>query len=156
MALATVYRAHHTRIFGTLYRLLGDAAAAADVTHDAFVRAWESAAYFRGEAGLGTWITRIGINLALKQLRRERWMTGFQQDETAGPAAVRPVSLDALELDRAIRALPEALRSVLVLHAVEGYSHPEVAELLGISEAACRQRLHRARMRLAGTLAEED
>ena len=154
-ALASAYEAHHARVFGTLYRLLGDPAAAADLTHDAFLRAWESAPRFRGEAGLGTWITRIGINLALKQLRRERWMAAFRQRELAEPAVARPVSLDALELDRAIRALPDTLRSVFVLHAVEGYPHPEVAALLAISEAACRQRLHRARMLLAATLAEE-
>lgn len=151
-AFAEVYTAHRDAVFTAAYRLVGHAAA--DVTHDAFVQAFERAATYRGEAPLGGWIRRIAINLALKRLRRDRWLSRWT-DRWAAPRLARPTTADAIDLDRAIMALPATLRTPFVLHVVEGYPHAEIAERLGIGEAACRQRVHRARARLARALSEE-
>ena len=151
-AQGEAYLRYRDRVFSVVYRIVGRRAVAAELTHDAFLRAFERAAEFRGDCAFGTWVTRIATNLALGHLRRERWLRFALPEDV--PEPVRPVSSAALDLDRAILALPDALRTVFVLHAVEGHSYAEVAVLLDISEAACRQRLHRARARLAAALTE--
>lgn len=150
-ALAEAYDAHRDQVFTAAHRLV-DRSAAADVVQDAFLLAFERAASYRGDAPLGAWIRRIAINVALGELRRARWLDRFRSRPAEPPQPARPVSAEAIDLDRAIAALPETLRTVFVLHAVEGYSHEEIAGMLGIGEAACRQRLHRARTRLAARL----
>jgi RNA polymerase sigma-70 factor, ECF subfamily len=156
-ALGEAYREHRDRIYTLVLRLVGDQAAAADITHDAFLRAYDRASQFRGRASLGTWICRIATNLGLRYLRRERWRL-LPLTRSAEPFALPrgPVLIEVLDLDRAIAALPEKLRVVFVLHAVEGHSHAEIAQLLRISEASCRQRLHRARVQLASDLEAEE
>ena len=156
-ALGDAYRSHRDRIFTSVYRLVGSAATAADLTHDAFLRALEQIPRFRGEAALGTWIGRIAVNLALRHLHRERRMLVADPVALAAlerPTLAAPSLAEALDLDRAIAALPDALRLVFVLHAVEGYTYAEVAAMLDTTEAACRQRLHRARVHLAAALSE--
>jgi RNA polymerase sigma-70 factor (ECF subfamily) len=153
-ALAEVYDEHKDMIFTAVYRLVGDVAAA-DVTHDAFLLAFERAASFRGDALLGAWIRRIAVNLALRSLRQERWLDRFRGRWISAPLT-GPSPTEAIDLDRAIARLPESLRAPFVLHAIEGYSHAEISSLLSVSEAACRQRLHRARARLASVLSDEN
>lgn len=156
---AAAYLRHRDRVFTVIYRLVGDPSDAADLTHDAFVRAFEHAASFRGgESAVGTWLLRIAINVALAHRRRVRWFARFTHQPpslpTSAPTVVGPVSSEALDLDRAIRGLPSALRTAFVLHTVEGYPYAEIASVLGTSEAPCRQRIHRARTQLAAALRE--
>lgn len=151
-ALDETYRRHRDRVFTTVYRLVADAGTAADLTHDAFLRAFERSAQYRGEAQLGTWICRIAANLALKHLRRERWMLRFGAERLWRAVPAEPTPAVAIDLDRALLRLPASLRAALVLVALEGYSHADAAAALGISEAACRQRVHRARGVLAAEL----
>ncbi|MBA4159270.1 MAG: sigma-70 family RNA polymerase sigma factor [Gemmatimonadetes bacterium] len=153
VALAELYERHKDAIFTVAYRLL-DREAAADVVQDVFLLVSERAGSFRGDAPLGAWIRRIAVNLALRQLRRERWLLRFRI-RWIPPKPVGPALTEAIDLDRAIAQLPESLRAPFVLHVIEGYSHAETSELLGTSEAACRQRVHRARARLASVLADQ-
>ncbi|HEX2079944.1 MAG TPA: RNA polymerase sigma factor [Longimicrobium sp.] len=155
-ALEEAYRRHRDRVFSTAYRLMADAGSAADLTHDAFVRAFERAAQYRGEAALGTWISRIALNLGLRQLRRERWLLRFAAERAWRAVPAEPAPAAAIDLDRALLRLPAALRTALVLVTLEGYPHAEAAAALGISEAACRQRVHRARAALAAELRPEE
>lgn len=156
-ALGDAYRSHRDRIYTSVYRIVGSTAAAADLTHDAFLRALEQLPNFRGDAALGTWISRIAVNLAIRHLRRERRMVVADAATLAAlerPTLAAPALPEALDLDHAITALPDALRLVFVLRAVEGYSYAEIAVMLDIDEATCRQRLHRARVQLAAALSE--
>lgn len=152
-ALAEVYGTHSDQVFTAVRRLVEDAAP--DLTHDAFIQAFERAASYRGEGPLGAWIRRIAINLALKRIRRDRWLSRWRHSSTESRMA-RPTTADAIDLDRAISALPATLRTAFVLHVIEGYSHGEIARQLGIKEAACRKRVHRARVRLTEELLEEE
>lgn len=151
-ALDEVYRRHRDRVFTGVYRLVADAGTAADLTHDAFLRAFERSAQYRGEAGLGTWISRIATNLALRHLRRDRWLLRFAAERVWRAQPAEPTPAAAIDLDRALLRLSASLRAPLVLVALQGYSHAEAAAALGISEAACRQRVHRARGALAADL----
>lgn len=152
-ALGEAYAEWSGRVHTVVSRIAG--CDAEDVTHDAFMQAFQRAADYRGDGPLHAWIERIGVRLALRSLRRQRLLDRFAaRFHTPVPAA--PAPAEAVELDRRIRALPESLRTVFVLHAVEGYPHDEVARLVGITEAASRQRLRRARALLAAAFKQED
>jgi RNA polymerase sigma-70 factor (ECF subfamily) len=149
-AFETLYQRHARRIFGLCLRMTGDPGTAEDLTQDTFVRAWRRLGEFRGDAGFGTWLWRIAVRVALEHGRSRRRRLAREQ-LAPGPVGPSPVSA-ALDLERAIRTLPDGARSVFVLHDVEGRAHDEVARLLGITAGTSKSQLHRARRLLREAL----
>ncbi|HEV8355615.1 MAG TPA: RNA polymerase sigma factor [Gemmatimonadales bacterium] len=155
-AFGALYRTHVGRVHALCLRLAGDAHAAAELTQDVFVRAWEALPSFRGESALGSWLHRLAVNVFLG----ERRMTGRRERRvmaTGDPGALeRPVEQPApgtrLDLEQAIAALPERARLVFVLHDVEGYQHGEIAQMAGIAEGTSKAQLFRARRLLREAL----
>jgi RNA polymerase sigma-70 factor, ECF subfamily len=156
-AFERLYRENVGRIFALCLRLSGDAARAEELTQDAFVRAWQKLGGFRGDSAFSTWLHRLTVNLALGERRSEgrRWSRLLPDDvndhEIAAPNRSTPG--EALDLERAIAALPPAARTVFVMHEVEGYGHLEIARLTGRAEGTCKALLHRARKLLREALA---
>ena len=158
-AFAELVRRFEPRVRGVVWRLLGDEREVEEATQDAFVQVWRSLPRYRAEAAFFTWLYRIAVNEALMRLRRKRPApVELEEAERAQPApgsgpedAVREV-----ELRRVVRAkianLPPEYRAPLVLRDLEGLSNQEVADVLGISVAAAKSRIHRARMRLRAEL----
>ncbi|MFL5538533.1 MAG: RNA polymerase sigma factor [Longimicrobiaceae bacterium] len=145
-AFGRLYWRHAARVKALARRLLGPADAD-DGAQEVFVRAWSRLGQFRGEAAFGTWLHRLAVNVLVRQLHRQRRHAGEGDqalEHVAGPEARRP---DA-DLERALRSLPEGLCEVVVLHDMEGYTHEEIAELLGIGVSASKMRLHRGRTAL--------
>lgn len=152
---AAVFDAQRGRLFGLAYRLLGSASDAEDVLQDAFLR-WDTVGRDT-IAEPAAWLTRTVTNLCLTELtsarqRRERYtgtwlpepiLTGTGPLETA--AQRESVSMALLLLCEQLTA-PE--RAVFILHEAFGYRYGEIADIIGRSEAACRQLGHRAAARL--------
>jgi RNA polymerase sigma-70 factor, ECF subfamily len=154
--------ATHRQAYTLALRLVGDRQEAEDVTQDAYLRVFRSVAGFRGDARFETWLYRIVTNAALDHLRRRGRFGDLAAEpedvETAaateGPA---PEDLgDRDELERCLGALPEGMRTVVVLKDVYGLSCREIGEELGIAEGAVKVRLHRARRRLKELLYGEE
>lgn len=155
-AFEALYRTHVGRVHALALRLTGDGAAAADLTQDTFVRAWESLNSFRGESAFGSWLFRLAVNQFLgdkrKAVRRERRVFAVSEPgelERPGDAGVPGAALD---LEQAIAALPERARMVFVMHDVEGYQHGEIAAMTGVAEGTSKAQLFRARRLLRGAL----
>lgn len=150
-AFEELYRRHRDRIYGLLWRLAGgDAALAEDLLQEAFVRAWQKLDGFRGESRFGTWLHRLAANVALsdrrtrvKRVRRETELDGSVERTSAGDRDVR--AGQQMDLERAIAALPERARTVLVLYDIEGYSHAEIAGMTNMAVGSSKAQLHRAR-----------
>ena len=150
-AFEELYRRHRDRIYGLLWRLAGgDAALAEDLLQEAFVRAWQKLDSFRGESRFGTWLHRLSANVALsdrrtrvKRVQREFGLDEFVERTAAGDRDVR--AGQQMDLERAIAALPERARTVLVLYDIEGYTHAEIAEMTNMAEGSSKAQLHRAR-----------
>lgn len=153
-AFERIYRRHCARIHTLARRILG-AAQAEEATQDAFVRAWEKLATFRGEAAFATWLHRVALNLFLGLRARDaRLRDRFREDAAfvaAAPARSAHPEL-RLDLERAIEELPDGARQVFTLYDVEGYRHEEIASLLEISVGTSKSQLHRARMLLRAQL----
>ncbi|MGB5166140.1 MAG: sigma-70 family RNA polymerase sigma factor [Woeseiaceae bacterium] len=151
-----IYRAFATPVYSICLRFTRVPAQAEDLVQETFIEIMRSIARFRGEAALGSWIRRIAVTKSLMYLR-SAWTARGQSladdwDEfTAGDAATHGVSAhpdDALDLDSALANLPSVSRTVVWLHDVEGFTHKEIAQLMGKSESFSKSQLSRAYQRL--------
>ncbi len=154
-AFEQLYRAHVGSVLRLCWRLNGgrddDAQA---LTQEVFVRAWERLSGFRGDAAFGTWLHRLAVNVVLGD-RRSAQRRALREQKAAGVSVVEPpqAQVDAgVDLERAIAALPDRARTVFVLHAIEGYAHAEVAEIMRSSVGTTKAQLHRARALLKEAL----
>jgi RNA polymerase sigma-70 factor (ECF subfamily) len=151
-----LYDRHVDRVYRMVYRMAGDAELAREFTQDAFVRAFDRLATWRGEAAFSTWLGSIAISVTLTGLkqRNRRWNRELDIAKAEPVAAAR----SGLEPDlrrrlfEAIDALPEGYRTVLVLHELEGYTHEEIGALLGIDPGTSKAQLFRARAKLRTAL----
>ena len=155
-AFERLYRQFSPRVYGLCLRLTGQREAAEDCTQESFVAAWRSLARFERRSRFSTWLHRIAVHCVLsrrKGLRAEYEVAepAFGSPERADPGSGAP----ALDVERAIAALPEGARHVLVLVGIYGYSHAEAAQTLGVAEGTCKAQLHRARRLLTSTLGLE-
>jgi RNA polymerase sigma factor (sigma-70 family) len=156
-AFESLYRLHGERVFAVCVRLAGDRADAEELAQDAWVRAWERLDGFRGEASFGTWMHRLTVNLVLDRKRSDtRWRSRVTSLEDEGGAATHAAPGAApgsrLDLERAVKTLPEGARVVFLLHEVDGYKHGEIAERLGVAVGTVKAQLHRARRLLKEAL----
>ena len=156
-AFAALYARHTPVLYAVALRLSGNAADAEDHVHDAWVRAVEGLGRFRFEASLRTWLVAIVLNRIREAARERVALTLDAIAEPAGPdLPPLPHGVDALDLERAIAALPGGYRTVLVLHDVEGFTHQDIAAMLGIDPGTSKSQLARARRRLRQVLTLDD
>ncbi len=158
-------------VYNLALKLLNEEQEAEDVLQETFLSAFRAIDRFEGRAKLSTWLYRIAYNASLMHLRKRDRMTTFSLDrpltheQQMGELSARilvdwsTMPDDQLltaearqEMDRAIAALPESLRSAFVLRDVQGLSGAETAEVLGITVQAVKNRLHRARLALRDRL----
>jgi len=154
-AFEALYRAHSGRVYALCLRLTADRALAEERTQDAFVRAWERLATFRGESAFSSWLYRLTVNEVLLGQRAERRREQRVVTSEDPAALERPRDAAAgfaLDLERAIAALPPGAREVFVLHDVEGYRHEEIAQLIGIAVGTSKAQVFRARRLLREAL----
>jgi RNA polymerase sigma-70 factor (ECF subfamily) len=156
-AFEELYRRHAARVYGLCLRMTGHVATAEDCTQDAFVQAWRNLARFETRSAFGTWLHRIAVNAVLQHARRRQESLGAEDSAEREVADFLPDSSAAdpgraRDLEAAIASLPTGARHVLVLVGVQGYSHEEAAQLLGIAVGTCKAQLHRARALLGARL----
>ena len=145
-------------------RLTGNDEDARDVVQETYLRAWKAIGKFRGDSQFSTWLYRITANTASTQVHRRRrqraepFAEGFDPADDRAEQQITQSAESAESLDRisaALDELPAKLRNVVVLKDVYGMPHEEIADELGISVAAAKVRLHRARRKLRDVLYEE-
>ncbi|HET9452641.1 MAG TPA: sigma-70 family RNA polymerase sigma factor [Gemmatimonadaceae bacterium] len=156
-AARELYDAHVPRVFRLAYRLTGDHDLARELTQETFVRAFDQLGKFRGDAALSTWLHRVTISVVSNAMRKVKRFRARETDlDEATPLPVlTPMADPDLKdkLYRAIDELPEIYRVTLVMHDVEGYTHEEIANVLGVAEGTCKSRLSVARAQLREKLA---
>jgi len=167
-AFGELVKRHEKRVYALVGRILGAGASPDDIedtVQDIFVQAWRAFPRFRGDAKFSTWLYRIATNMAIKQWHRTRRHSHVLSDEdlpetvriavadpNPGPAAQTEFRMRDKALRRAIEALPEKQRTVVLLHYFEEYSCDEVAALTGCSVGTVWSRLHYACKKLRGSL----
>ena len=153
-----LYERHVDRVYRLAYRMAGDETLARDFTQDTFIRAFSRLADFRGDSSLATWLHTIATSVILNGMKKVRRIRGreIDGDELPEVAVQRRESEPDLKLRlaRAIDALPDGYRMVFVMHDVEGYTHEEIGEVLGVETGTSKAQLSRARAKLRVALAE--
>jgi RNA polymerase sigma factor (sigma-70 family) len=158
-----LYRAYSAPVYSIALRFTRIPAQAEDLTQETFIEVMRSIGGFRGEAPVGMWIRRIAISKALMFLRSAWHRRGQSLDDDWDETT--PGNIDghqnsaqpdqALDLDAALGNLPPVSRAVVWLHDVEGFTHKEIAGLMGKSESFSKSQLSRAYQRLRPMLDTE-
>src|SRR3954469_5800731 len=128
---------------------------AEDAVQEGFMRAYQALDRFDAAQSFGAWVNRIVANAALDLSRRRKVRAADELSDTYASAFRDPAEASELRerLQSALATLPERARAVLVLHDIEGFTHAEIGELLGIPGGTARSDLHHARRKLKTLLA---
>lgn len=154
-----LYDTYSSKMYGLCYRYVKDSMEAEDVLVTAFMKVFDKIQQFKGDGSFEGWIRRIVVNEALTYLRRNRSMyleTELEQADREPDYNALSDHLEAEDLLKMIQELPSGYRIVFNLYAIDGYSHKEIAEQLGISENTSKSQLSRARTYLQKVLVEHD
>ena len=148
-AFEAIYRRLVGRIYALCMRMSRDPQRAEELTQDVFVRAWERMGSFRGDSKFTTWLHRLAVNVVL-QAGRTRGRRESREHLVADPAdylakVTREMPGTRVDIERAIAALPEGARTVLVLRDIEGYKYDEIAKMQGVALGTVKAQIHRAR-----------
>jgi RNA polymerase sigma-70 factor, ECF subfamily len=152
-AFTRFYHEHAPRVYMLALRLCGDANDAREVMAETFVSAWRGLPHFRGESSAYTWLHTIAVR-AWRSILRSRG-SGRPTISLHGHDADAVSSYDIhaqyddpghrIDIEKAVAALPEGAREILILFAIEGYSQAEIADMLGIAVGTVKAQVHRAR-----------
>ena len=155
-AIGALYDQYAPILYRVAYNLMGSAADAEDVVHDVFVGLPNALKTFQHRGSFAGWLKRVTSRVALMKLRSRRIASEVSIGKWEGstPAKREGSPIERMTIEDAINELPEGLRSVFVLKEVEGFSHQEIAKMLGIRPGASKARLCRARSRLRERLRE--
>ncbi len=155
-SLRLLWSQYAPHIDAVVRRLAGDADLAADIAQDVWMQIFRALPSYRGDAQFGTWAHRIAVNRTLNALRRSRRISKLEADMEEDTAAVEmdgERAFLAQSIEQAVSKLPAGARTVFVLHDVEGYTHEDIAEELGITAGASKSQLFKARAKLRRLLA---
>lgn len=156
MAGRALYDMHASRVYSLAYRLSGDAEKAREFTQDTFIRAFSRLSQFRGDAAFSTWLHRIVVTIVSNARRSEiRFAREVALEEAHSIEVTAPEADPDLKecIARAVERLSDAYRTTLIMHDIEGYTHAEIAGILGVPEGTCKSRLSAARAQLREELA---
>lgn len=154
--MVELYKRYATKIFALCSRYISNPVEGNDLMHDAMLKAFERMKQYRyvGKGSLYAWLSRIAVNLAIDRLRKERRIEMVEvNDSLPDPDNYDPTDacdrIPVAELQRMIQSLPDTKRVVFNMFCIEGYSHKEIAQQLGISEKASSSLLSKAKRMLS-------
>ena len=160
-AFELVYRTHGTLVYRLCLRMLRNPIEAEDAAQDVFVHVLRKMHTFRGESAFSSWLYRVTINFMIMRLRKQKqnWPSVAQSEDRGGHCSdiygadhgLRGI-LWHIDLETAVKLLPEGYKAAFILHDVEGYEHKEISQILGYSIGTSKSQLHRARKRLRNLL----
>lgn len=147
------------KMYAVCMRYMGDRHSAADILQDGFVTLFTKLDKFSGEGSFEGWARKIFVNTALMSLRKKDALRNSEDVAAAvdigspEPSVIQRMGYD--ELMKLVMSLPPGFRTVFNMYAIEGFSHKEIAEALGISEVTSRSQLQRARALLQKKIKEK-
>jgi RNA polymerase sigma factor (sigma-70 family) len=153
-----LYKQFASKMMGVCLRYSADRMEAEDILQNGFIKVFQKINDYRGDGSFEGWVRRIMVHSALEYYRKHhKLMQVVDIDETADEPSVNPVAmanLDAKDLMLLIQALSPGYKIVFNLYALEGYSHKEIAAMVGITEGASKSQLSRARSVLKEQIAK--
>lgn len=155
-ALERVYRAYETPVYNLARRICRTVEDAEDVLQETFFEVCRSIGQYRGDGSLWGWVRTIAASKALMRLRRNKYRDTDELDEEFHRPTMKVDGGLRMDLEAALERLPETSRAVVWLHDVEGYTHEEIAGMMGKTVSFSKSQLARAHARLRRWLGEEE
>ena len=158
-AFKELIKRYESRVASTVFGMLGNCAEAEDVGQETFIRFYNNLKNFRGDASVGTYLTRIAINLSLNELKRRKrksliFFRRLSEEDFNIADETNEIGFDDKKelVQQAIQKLEPKFRSVIVLRLLDGYSTSETAEILKLPSGTVLSRLARAQQKLKDIL----
>lgn len=155
-----IYKLYYRAMFNVCLRIVGDATEAEDIMQESFFKAFDKINTYRNEVSFGSWLKRIVVNSSLDFLKKRKLevmpideVYGLKDEGAESNEDFTPESVELLK--RAIEQLSDGFKLVVNLVLIEGYTHDEVAEMLGITASTSRSQLARAKQRLLEILKKQ-
>jgi RNA polymerase sigma-70 factor (ECF subfamily) len=155
-AMRLLWAQHAPHVDAVVRRLVGDPDVAADVAQDVWIQIFRALPGYRGDSRFSTWAHRIAVNRTLNALRKLRRVATLETEIEEDSVSVEPDgerAMLAASIEEATNKLSPGARTVFVLHDVEGYTHEEIAQELGITAGGSKSQLFKARAKLRKLLA---
>ncbi|MBK6699403.1 MAG: RNA polymerase sigma factor [Saprospiraceae bacterium] len=152
-----VYEEHYTKMLGVCLRYANSQDDALDILHDGFLKVFLNIHSYEIGTQFSAWIRRIMVNTSIDYYRKEHRRITSDIDDAKTLTVYSSNPIDTMTLEEvmgAMQKLSPTYRSVLNLYVVDGYSHKEVSEMLGITESTSRSNLVKARQKLKEILKE--
>ena len=153
-AFERLFRAFEAPVYSLARRICRTAEDAEDVLQETFFEICRSIGQFRGDGSLWGWIRTVAASKALMRLRHNKYRDTDELEDEISPMR-REDTLLRMDLEAALERLPEVSRAVVWLHDVEGYTHEEIAAMMGKTVSFSKSQLARAHVRLRRWLGEE-
>lgn len=143
-----LYDRFSPKMYAVCLRYMGNADDAQDILQEGFIKIYKNLERFRGDGSFEGWVRRIFVNTAIEQIRKKKMdLSLTEKEETIEYKSVSAVdNINEKDLLKIVSGLSPGYRSVFNMYVVEGFSHKEIGELLGISEGTSKSQLARARM----------
>lgn len=144
-----LYRRFSPRMYAVCLRYAGNAEEAEDILQEGFIKVFKKLDSFRSEGSFEGWVRRIFVNTAIEHFRRKRYLmpvTEKEENTIEGKYTSVLDELGAKDIMALIQDLSPGYRTVFNMYVVEGYTHKEIADMLGISEGTSKSQLSRAKM----------
>lgn len=154
-AFCALYERHSGRVRCLIQRWVSDPDLVDDLCQESWLRAFRGLATFRGDSEFGSWLHSIARNVVMGRGRSVKRRAELVEESWHPRTTTSPDPIELrMELDRAVSALPKGMRQVLWMHDVEGWTHADIGELLGVATGTSKSQLFRARARLREVLRE--
>ncbi len=170
-AFDSIMLLYRERLYSVIYNMTFNHEDAADLSQEAFVKAFRSLTKFKGKSSFFTWLYRIGVNMTLSHLQRKKARRFFSFEQisegnasgkyldkfsSSESSSVRNTLLNELheKLNEALLKLSDKHRTIVVLYEIDGLSHKEIATIMKCTEGTVRSRLHYAKIQLQSLLSD--
>ncbi|MFP4624523.1 MAG: RNA polymerase sigma factor [Gemmatimonadota bacterium] len=155
-AFLALYTEHAGHVRRLVQRWVADPDTVDDLCQESWLKAYRGLGSFRGESEFGSWLHTIVRNVVLGRGRASKRRNELLEECWRPPDATSPEPIELrMELSRAVASLPGGMRRVLWMHDVEGWTHADIGDALGVAEGTSKSQLFRARARLRDMLREE-
>jgi len=153
IAQRDLYHKYCDAMFTIAYRIVNNRDDAHDALQDAFIQVFRDIGQYRFDSTLGAWIKTIVVRTSLRLLTKNRNLAYADMDEAKSDEMILiPDTLNSEYLEKVILSLPDGYRTIFLLTEVEGYTHEETANMLGISPGTSKSQLHHAKKMLKNRL----
>tara|TARA_Y100001968_G_scaffold141849_1_gene129674 strand:+ start:95 stop:721 length:627 start_codon:yes stop_codon:yes gene_type:complete len=157
-AFRALYDEHIGRVYALCYRLTGEKGMAEDAAQEVFIQLWRKLNNFDGQSQFSTWLHSVTANITISYMRKQKgWVQRMFNLESSGISEMTAQSSSTdIDLEALVIRFPERARMVFVLHALEGYRHEDIANMLNMAVGSSKAQFFRAKQLLKGFMGVDD